>query len=84
MKDKLQVTKKQLKAIANQLKAEVIAKNIYNYENVIYDTVVQYHNDGISAGNEIIAYSAGIYGNNGRIDKIINYDTHDYYFVCYY
>ena len=71
MKDNRQMTKKQLKVLANNIGAKSIANNIYAYENDINDLIRAYHKLGITARNELIAYSAGIYGNNGRIDMII-------------
>ena len=84
MKDKLQITRKQLKALATQLGAQNIATNIYNYENNLYDLCKVLSVNKVDYCSEIIAYSAGLYGNNGRIDKIHNNDEDRTIFVCWY
>lgn len=85
MKDNLQMTRKQLKALANNLGAVPIAKNIYKYENALYELVKLNCMEDKECISKIIAYSAGIYGNSGRIDKILfnDNDIPDMY-VCWY
>lgn len=85
MKDSLQMTRKQLKATAQQLNAEVVThSSIYHYENALSDLLNTYYDEKIWVHCDIIAYSAGIYGNNGRIDHIYNEDNTINQFVCWY
>lgn len=64
------ITKRELKAEAERLNAEQFGKNIYQYEQKRGDYCKEhgFYSDGY-------AYSAGTYGNNGRIDKIIDKDN---------
>lgn len=85
MKDNLKMSRKQLKALANNLEAVPIANDIYRYEKALSELVSAYCNQDETCTYQIIAYSAGIYGNSGRIDKILFYDNDipDVY-VCWY
>ena len=82
MKDNRQITKKQLKALAINLEARKLADNVYKYENNIYVLLKSYNEIDVNACNYMIAYSAGVYGKNGRIDKIVT-DNEEFY-VCWY
>ena len=63
------ITRRELKAEAERLDAELFGKNIYDYENKRgnYCKDNGYYSEGI-------AYSAGVYDNIGRIDKIVDRD----------
>ena len=82
MKDNRQITKKQLKALAINLEAIKLSSDVYNYENYIHYLLKSYNDIDVNACNYMIAYSAGVYGNNGRIDKIVS-DNEEFY-VCWY
>lgn len=64
------ITRRELKAEAERLGAEKFGNNIYQYEAKRGDYCHDngYYSDGI-------AYSAGTYGNIGRIDKIVDKDN---------
>lgn len=64
------ITRRELKAEAERLDAEKFGGNIYQYEakREEYCKENGYYSDGI-------AYSAGTYGNTGRIDKIVDKDN---------
>lgn len=66
------ISKKQLRIKAENLGAEEILgrkSNIYQYENARYKECMDNCWD-----YEGVAYSAGTYGNTGRIDRIVEYD----------
>lgn len=65
------ISKRSLRAEAERLQAEEICgrkTNIYNYEATRYEKCKE-----LGATYEGVAYSAGIIGNTGRLDKIIKY-----------
>lgn len=80
----LKMAKKQLIALSANLGAEKLANNIIDYENVIKLIKRKAEDDESMVNNFIIGYSVGSCGNNGRIDKIINYDTDESYYICWY
>ena len=84
MKDN-EMSKKQLKELANNLESTKIAQNEYHYENKVYDLIKSYCNVQEYCTNKLVAYSCGIHGNNGRIDRIVfeDEDIPDIY-VCWY
>ena len=82
MKDNRQMTKKQLKELAINLEARKLDSNVFKYENALYYLLKSYIDNDVNASNYMIAYSAGVYGNNGRIDKIVT-DNEEFY-VCWY
>lgn len=55
----METTRKQLKLEAERLNAEKVAGNIYDYENYLH-----------GKNHKCIAYSHGLYGNNGRLDYL--------------
>lgn len=64
----VKLSKRDLKEEAERLDAENILgrkSNIYQYENARYEECRK-----LGATYEGIAYSAGVYGNTGRIDRI--------------
>lgn len=66
------MSKKALRIEAEHLGAEEILgkrSNIYNYENARYN---ECRNNGYTY--EGVAYSAGTFGNTGRIDRLVEYD----------
>lgn len=66
------MSKKALRIEAERLGAEEILgkrSNIYNYENARYN---ECRNNGYTY--EGVAYSAGTFGNTGRIDRLVEYD----------
>lgn len=68
----VKMSKKALRIEAERLGAEEILgrkSNIYNYENARYNECMDNCWD-----YEGVAYSAGTYGNTGRIDRIVEYD----------
>lgn len=85
MKDNERITKKELKALANNMGAVKIAENVYSYENKVYDLIKAYFDVKEYCTNKLVAYSAGVYGNNGRIDRLVfeDDDIPDMY-VCWY
>lgn len=85
MKDNERISKKQLKELANNLGATKIAANVYHYENKVYDLIKEYCNVQEYCTNKLVAYSSGVYGNNGRIDRLVfeDNDIKDMY-VCWY
>ena len=85
MKDNERMSKKQLKALANNLGATKIATDVYRYENKVYDLIKAYCNEKEYCTNKLVAYSCGVYGNNGRIDRLVfeDDDIQDM-FVCWY
>ena len=67
------ISKRDLRQLAEELGAEEILgrkSNIYKYEDARYNECKR---NGWSY--ECIAYSAGVYGNTGRIDKLVNYNA---------
>lgn len=78
------LTKKQLIALATRLNAKVIAKDIEQYGNALHELISDYYTNGHQVYSEIVAYCAGFHENTGRVDKIIDFDTNECYFVCWY
>lgn len=80
------LSKKALKSLATSLNAVQISNNCYVYENIInsrkniIDHFNMYDVVDCETGYVVsyqIAYSAGVYGNNGQIHKIVYYDEID-------
>lgn len=69
----MEISKRALREEAKRLNAEEICgrkSNIYNYENERYKICAE-----LGATYDLIAYSAGTYGNTGRLDVIKTYDA---------
>ena len=82
MKDNRQIAKKQLKELAINLEARKLGSNVFAYENALYYLLKSYIDNDVHACNYMIAYSSGVCGNNGRIDKIVT-DNEEFY-ICWY
>lgn len=82
----VKLSKRALKEEAERLGAiEILGRksNIYNYENARYNECKK-----LKCTYEGVAYSAGIVGNTGRIDKLTQYDPksdswHDIKYIYY-
>lgn len=76
-----QVSKKSLRAFAESIEAKEILgrkSNIYQYEKARYERCKE-----LGATYTGMAYSAGIYGNTGRIDKLVSPDGKTIEYIFY-